>query len=74
MPLSTSNVVLSKLYPMSISPMVDFLLSFIGAMGLYMYIFGYIKQFNIHRFSYFRMVLSAIEIFLASILRSETTL
>ena len=69
MPLSTSNIVLSKLYPMSISPMVDFLLSFIGAMGLYMYIFGYIKQFNIHRFSYVRMVLSVFEIILASILR-----
>jgi len=68
MPLSTSNIILSKLYPMSISPMVDFLLSFIGAMGLYMYIFGYIKQFNFHRFSYFRMALSVIEIILASFL------
>ena len=69
MPLSTSNLVLSQLYPMSISPLVDFLLSFIGAMGLYMYIFGYIKQFNIHRFSYIRMVLSIFEIILASFFR-----
>jgi len=62
------NVVLSQVYPMSISPTIDFLLSFIGAMGLYMYMFGYVKQFNIHRFSKIRMVLSVFEIILASTL------
>jgi len=68
MPLTTSNLVLSKLYPMSISPMVDFLLSFIGGMSLYMYIFGYIKQFPIHRYSWLKSCLSVIEIALASTL------
>lgn len=68
MPLSTSNVVLSKMFPMSISPLCDFLLSFLGAMALYNYIFGYIKQFNIHRYSYIRIFLSIFEIFLASTL------
>jgi len=68
MPLTTSNIILSKIWPMSISPMVDILLSFIGGMGLYMYIFGYIKQFNVHRFSWARTLVSVVEIALASTL------
>eukprot|EP00088_Acartia_fossae_P068071 TRINITY_DN8564_c0_g2_i2.p1 TRINITY_DN8564_c0_g2~~TRINITY_DN8564_c0_g2_i2.p1 ORF type:complete len:472 (+),score=66.19 TRINITY_DN8564_c0_g2_i2:49-1464(+) len=68
MPLTTSNVFLSQMYPMSISPTVDFLLSFIGGMGLYMYIFGYIKQFPIHRYSWIRSVFSVLEIIIASTL------
>lgn len=69
MPLSTSNIILSKLYPMSLSPMFDFFVSFIGAMGLYMYFFGYVRQFNILRYSYLRILLSVFEIILASMLR-----
>jgi len=68
MPLTTSNVVLSQLYPMSISPAIDFFLSFIGGMSLYMYIFGYMKQFPIHRYSWLKSALSVIEIALASTL------
>ena len=68
-PLSTSNVLLSKLFPLSLGPTLDFIICFIGAMGLYMYIFGYIKQFNILRFSYPRIILSSVEIVLASFLR-----
>ena len=45
--------------------------SFIGAMGLYMYMFGYVKQFNLHRFSKLRTLFSIIEIVLASILRCQ---
>ena len=70
-PLSTSNLVLSKLFPMSLGPTLDFTICFIGAMGLYMYIFGYIKQFNVLRFSYLRMLLSSIEIVVASTLRFD---
>ena len=69
MPLSTSNGILTKVFPFSMGPLSDFTLSFIGAMGLYMYIFGYAKQFNILRFSYIRILLSFIEIILASTLR-----
>ena len=50
-------------------PTLDFIICFIGAMGLYMYIFGYIKQFNILRFSYPRIFFSFVEIALASTLR-----
>ena len=69
LPLSTSNVFLSQMFPMSISPTIDFLMSFIGAMGLYMYSFGYVKQFNIHRFSKIRKIVAVFEIILASTLR-----
>lgn len=69
MPLTTSNLVLSRIYPMSISPFFDLLLSFIGGMPLYMYLFGYFKQFNVHRYSWTRFVASAVEIALASTLR-----
>lgn len=68
MPLTTSNLFLSKLFPMSISPLVDFLLSFIGGMSLYMYMFGYVKQFPTHRYSWARSLLSVIEIVAASLL------
>ena len=56
---------------MSMGPTLDFIICFIGAMGLYMYIFGYIKQFNVLRFSYLRIFLSSIEIVLASTLRFD---
>ena len=49
--------------------MFDFFVSFIGAMGLYMYFFGYVRQFNILRYSYLRILLSVFEIILASMLR-----
>ena len=54
---------------MSMGSIFDFLASFMGAMGFYMYIFGYAKQFNILRFSYIRIIFSFAEIVLASILR-----
>ena len=53
---------------MSISPFVDLSLAFIGGMGLYMYIFGYVRQFNVHRFSWPRTLASVVEIMLASTL------
>lgn len=68
LPLTTSNLFLAKLFPMSISPLLDFLLAFIGAMGLYMYMFGYVKQFSVHRYSWWRRLLSVLEIATASVL------
>ena len=38
-------------------------------MALYMYIFGYVKQFPIHRFSWLRAAFSVREIALALTLR-----
>lgn len=67
-PLSTSNIILTKLFPLSMGPIFDFLVSFIGAIGLYGYIFGYTKQFHVLRFSYLRILMSVFEIILASTL------
>ncbi len=49
LPLVTLNLFLSQAYPMSLGPLADFGLGFLGAMGLFMYGFGYIKQHPIHR-------------------------
>lgn len=49
LPLSTSNLVLAKLTPIPCPPLVNFLCAFIGAMNIYMYIFGVIKSFSLHR-------------------------
>ena len=53
---------------MSMSPFLDVCLSFLGAMALYMYAFGYIKQHPVHRYSWIRILVAVPEIVLASTL------
>lgn len=50
MPLSTSNIILAALCPIPCPPLMDFLCAFIGAVSIYMYIFGVIKSFSLYRF------------------------
>ncbi|CAH1393393.1 unnamed protein product [Nezara viridula] len=50
MPLSTSNILLASLCPIPCPPLIDFLCAFIGAVSIYMYIFGVIKSFSLYRF------------------------
>jgi len=50
MPLSLSNLVLAKLCPIPCPPLMDFLCAFIGAVSIYMYIFGVMKSFSLYRF------------------------
>lgn len=50
MPLSTSNLILAALCPIPCPPLMDFLCAFIGAVSIYMYIFGVIKSFSLYRF------------------------
>lgn len=57
MPLSTSNLVLAGLCPISCSPIIDFLCAFIGAVNIYMYIFGVVKSFSLYRFGFARFLL-----------------
>ncbi|RZF38815.1 hypothetical protein LSTR_LSTR000518 [Laodelphax striatellus] len=57
MPLSTSNVVLAALCPIPCPPLMDFLCAFIGAVNIYMYVFGVVKSFSLYRFGIFRFVL-----------------
>ncbi|XP_051155651.1 beta-1,4-mannosyltransferase egh [Leptopilina boulardi] len=57
MPLSTSNLVLAGICPISCSPIIDFLCAFIGAVNIYMYIFGVVKSFSLYRFGFARFLL-----------------
>ncbi|KAM3968106.1 glycosyltransferase [Aphomia sociella] len=50
LPLSTSNVLLNALCPIPCPHYLDLLCGFIGAVNIYMYIFGVMKSFPIHRF------------------------
>ncbi|XP_078042837.1 beta-1,4-mannosyltransferase egh [Augochlora pura] len=57
MPLSTSNVILAGLCPITCPAIINFLCAFIGAVNIYMYIFGVVKSFSLHRFGLARFVL-----------------
>ncbi|XP_065333223.1 beta-1,4-mannosyltransferase egh [Cloeon dipterum] len=57
MPLSTSNVILAALFPIPCPPLMDFLCVFIGAVNIYMYVFGVMKSFSLYRFGAVRFVL-----------------
>lgn len=50
LPLSTSNILLAALCPIPCPYFLDLVCGFIGAVNIYMYIFGVIKSFPIHRF------------------------
>lgn len=60
MPLSTSNVMLAALFPIPCPPLIDFLCVFIGAVNIYMYIFGVMKSFSLYRFGAVRFMLCII--------------
>uniref|UniRef100_A0A0A9Z343 Beta-1,4-mannosyltransferase egh n=1 Tax=Lygus hesperus TaxID=30085 RepID=A0A0A9Z343_LYGHE len=60
MPLSTSNVVLASLCPIPCPPLMDFVCAFIGAVSIYMYIFGVIKSFSLYRFGFLKFTLCII--------------
>lgn len=56
LPLSTSNIYLSALYPIPIGQPLDFLCCFVGAVNLYLYFIGAVKSFSVSRFGYFKFV------------------
>lgn len=57
MPLSTSNIILASVCPIPCPPLMDFLCAFIGAVSIYMYIFGVIKSFSLYRFGILKFCL-----------------
>ncbi|XP_076750523.1 beta-1,4-mannosyltransferase egh [Xylocopa sonorina] len=57
LPLSTANIVLAGIYPITCPPIIDFLCAFIGAVNIYMYVFGVVKSFSLYRFGIVRFIL-----------------
>lgn len=57
LPLSTSNMFLAGLCPIPCPHFLDLICGFIGAVNIYMYIFGVIKSFPVHRFGAWRCCL-----------------
>ncbi|XP_022652970.1 beta-1,4-mannosyltransferase egh-like [Varroa destructor] len=53
MPLSTSNLVLAPNFPLPCPQTFNIICAFIGALNIYMYIFGLIKSFSISRYGFF---------------------
>ncbi|XP_028039181.1 beta-1,4-mannosyltransferase egh [Bombyx mandarina] len=57
LPLSTSNVVLAALCPIPCPQFLDIACGFTAAVNIYMYIFGVIKSFPVHRFGPLKFIL-----------------
>lgn len=57
LPFSTSNVLLNAFCPIPCPHILDLLCGFLGAVPIYMYIFGVIKSFPIHRFGTMKFIL-----------------
>ncbi|XP_023026805.2 egghead [Leptinotarsa decemlineata] len=60
LPLSISNVLLASKFPIPCPPAIDFLVAFIGAVNIYMFIFGVIKSFTVYRFGLSRFLLCVV--------------
>ncbi|KAK0159790.1 hypothetical protein PV327_010865 [Microctonus hyperodae] len=57
LPLSTSNLILAGLCPIICPLFIDILCAFIGAVSIYMYIFGVMKSFSLYRFGAARYII-----------------
>ena len=57
MPLSTSNLIFASLYPLPSTSWCNFLSTFVGAVSIYMYIFGVMKSFSLKRIGFKRYFL-----------------
>lgn len=59
-PLSTSNLVLAAVCPIPCWQVIDVLCCFVGAINLYMYVFGVVKSFSLYRFGVLKFLLCVI--------------
>lgn len=50
MPLSTSNMIWAKFYPIPCPILLDLVCTFIAAVNVYMYVFGVLKSVSLSRF------------------------
>ncbi|UYV60209.1 hypothetical protein LAZ67_1000406 [Cordylochernes scorpioides] len=56
-PLTTSNIILAALFPLPCWQSINFTCAFIGAVNIYMYVFGVIKSFSLYRLGPFKFML-----------------
>lgn len=59
-PFSTSNLVFAALYPIPCWQIINFLCAFVGAVNIYMYVFGVIKSFSLYRLGLLKFVLCVV--------------
>ncbi|XP_045525798.1 beta-1,4-mannosyltransferase egh [Pieris brassicae] len=57
LPFSTSNMFLAALCPIQCPHILDLIIGFIGAVNIYMYIFGVMKSFPMYRFGPLKFVM-----------------
>ncbi|XP_019876003.1 beta-1,4-mannosyltransferase egh [Aethina tumida] len=62
LPLSVSNLFLASKFPIPCNPIIDFLCAFTAAVNIYMYVFGVIKSFTMHRYGLPRLMLYLISL------------
>jgi len=67
LPLATTGVILQILYPFDLPYLwMDLVMGWVSATALYQYFIGYVRQFNVHRMSWLRLLLAAPEVLVAS--------
>ena len=49
--LTFGNLVLAQVYPISLTSLLDVPINCVGAVSLYMYAFGYVKQHPVNRYN-----------------------
>lgn len=57
LPFSTSNIVLAALCPIPCPHILDLIIGFIGAVNIYMYIFGVMKSFPMYRYGALKFIM-----------------
>ncbi|XP_050442535.1 beta-1,4-mannosyltransferase egh [Adelges cooleyi] len=60
LPLSTSNLILARYFPIPCPAIMDFVCAFIAGVNIYMYIFGVVKSFSLYRFGVIKFTLCII--------------
>lgn len=60
MPLSSLNIIFGIVYPIPCPYIVDLTCAFLGAISIYMYIFGVMKSFTLYRFGLLKAVVCII--------------
>lgn len=64
LPLQLTNIIIPFLFPLQYSSLLNVIVSFVGAVNLYMFIFGFIKSFNARRLGRVKYVIYLVSLIL----------